>query len=111
MMKDCVKFYMRSKNTMRTTFFITGQRVCLTTGTWTSIQNINYMCVTGHFIDPNLKYQKRILAFCQVSDHKGQTIARDLEECLVEWGILGMLTISVDNATTIEWFKRKNSGK
>jgi hypothetical protein len=46
-----------------------------------------------------------------VSDHKGQTITKKLEECLVEWGIHRMLTISVDNAsaneTAIDWFKNK----
>jgi len=46
-----------------------------------------------------------------VADHKGQTIARELEECLVEWGIHRILTISVDNAsandTVIDWFKKR----
>ena len=26
-------------------------RVCLTTDTWTSVQNLNYICLTAHFID------------------------------------------------------------
>jgi hypothetical protein len=98
-MKDCVKIYMRSKNTMRTKFLMIGQRICLTTDMWTSIQNMNYLCVTEHFIDRSWIYQKRILAFCQVSDHKRQTIARELEQCLVELWIVEMLTILVDNAT------------
>jgi hypothetical protein len=72
---------------------------------------MSYMYITGHFIDPNWTYHKRILAFCQVSDYKGQTIAKELEECLVEWGIHRMLTILVDNAsaneTAIDWFKKK----
>jgi hypothetical protein len=107
-MKDCLKLYIKDKNTLKNTFLTTGQRVCLTTDTWTSVQNMSYMCVTGHFIDPNWTYHKRILAFRRVSDHKGQTIAKELEECLVEWGIHRMLTISVDNAsaneTAIDWF-------
>jgi hypothetical protein len=74
---------------------------------------MSYMCIIGHFIDPNWTYHKRILAFRRVSDHKGQTIAKELEECLVEWGIHRMLTISVDNAsaneTAIDWFKKKTS--
>jgi len=28
-----------------------GHRVCLTMDTWTSIQNLNYMSLTCHFID------------------------------------------------------------
>jgi hypothetical protein len=85
-MKDCVKLYLKNKNTMKTKFFMTGQRVCLTTDTWTSIQNMNYMSILGHFIDHTWKYHKRILSFHQVSDHKGQTIVRELEQCLMELG-------------------------
>jgi len=60
MMKDCVKMFINLKNTIKTEFLMTGQRVCLTTDTWTSIQNMNYMCITGHFIDQSRKYHKRI---------------------------------------------------
>jgi hypothetical protein len=81
-MRDCVKLYMQTKETMKTKFLKTGQKVCLTTGTWTEIQNMNYMCITRHFIDPSWKYHKRILAFHQVSNHKGLTIAKELEQCL-----------------------------
>ena len=63
MMKDCFKLYIKDKNTLKNTFFITGQMVCLTTDTWTSVQNMSYMCVTGPPIDPNWTYHKRILAF------------------------------------------------
>ena len=30
-MKDCLKLYIKDKNTLNNTFLITGQRVCLTT--------------------------------------------------------------------------------
>jgi hypothetical protein len=112
-MKDCLKLYIKNKNTLKNTFLTTGQRVCLITNPWTSIQNMSYMCVTGHFIYPNWTYHKRILAFRRVSDHKGQTIVKELEECLVERGIHRMLIISVDNAsaneTAIDWFKKKKN--
>jgi hypothetical protein len=52
-MKNCLKLYINDKNTLKNTFLITGQRICLTTNTWTLVQNMSYMCVTGHFIDPN----------------------------------------------------------
>jgi hypothetical protein len=62
----------------------TVQRVCLTTDTWTSIQNINYMYITAHFIDPKWTLHKRLLALRQVADPKDTAIGRELEECLVE---------------------------
>jgi hypothetical protein len=43
-MKDCLKLYIKDKNTLKNTFLIIGQRIYLTTDTWTSIQNMNYMC-------------------------------------------------------------------
>jgi hypothetical protein len=87
MIMDCVKLYLMNKNVMKTEFLMTGQRVCLTTDTCTSIQNMNYMYITRHFIDHTWKYHKRILPFRQMSNHNGQTIARELEQCLVN-GVL-----------------------
>ncbi|XP_023911292.2 zinc finger BED domain-containing protein RICESLEEPER 2-like [Quercus suber] len=77
-----------------------GCRVCLTTNTWTSIQNLNYMSLTGHFIDDDWRLYKRILNFYQVEDHKGETIGREIEMCLREWGINGIFTLIVDNASS-----------
>ncbi|XP_050277953.1 zinc finger BED domain-containing protein RICESLEEPER 2-like [Quercus robur] len=77
-----------------------GRRVCLTMDTWTSIQNLCYMSLTGHFIDDDWKLHKRILNFCQVEDHKEETIGRKIELCLREWGISGIFTLTVDNASS-----------
>ena len=66
-----------------------GFRVCLTTDTWTSIQNLNYMCLTCHFIDDAWKLHKRILNFCQVEDHKVETIGRRIEMSLCERVLMG----------------------
>ncbi|KAK3175492.1 hypothetical protein Dsin_032587 [Dipteronia sinensis] len=74
-------------------------RVCLTTDTWTSIQNINYMVVTAHFIDYDWQLHKRILSFSQIVDHKGDSIGKCIENVLIEWGIDKVFTITVDNAT------------
>ncbi|XP_058189242.1 zinc finger BED domain-containing protein RICESLEEPER 2-like [Rhododendron vialii] len=91
--------------------FLKGRRICLTTDTWTSIQNLNYMCLTAHFIDDDWKLQKRILNFCQIEDHKGVTIGKKIESLLLEWNIDGIFTLTVDNAssnaTAIEYLKRK----
>ncbi|KAL5744308.1 hypothetical protein ACOSP7_027168 [Xanthoceras sorbifolium] len=74
-------------------------RVSLTTDTWTSIKNINYMVVTAHFIDSDWQLQKRILSFTQIGDHKKDSIGRSIENILLEWGIEIVFTITVDNAT------------
>ncbi|GER35061.1 BED zinc finger [Striga asiatica] len=85
--------------------------VCLTTDTWTSIQNINYMVITAHFIDSNWNMHKRVLNFCVIPNHQGITIGKILEKCLQDWSIKKILTISVDNASAnkvaIDYMRRK----
>jgi hypothetical protein len=53
MMRDCVRLYMSEKEKLRAMFLTSDIRVCLTTDSWTSVQNLNYMCITAHFIDIN----------------------------------------------------------
>jgi hypothetical protein len=47
--RDCLKIYLVEKEKLKKA--LKDQRLCLTTDTWTSIQNINYMCLTAHWID------------------------------------------------------------
>ncbi|KAF7127947.1 hypothetical protein RHSIM_Rhsim11G0015000 [Rhododendron simsii] len=56
MAKQIMVMYEDEKKTLKHTL---NQRVCLTTDTWTSVQNLNYMCLTGHFIDENWRYLER----------------------------------------------------
>ena len=48
--RDCLRLYIREKESLRKVL-MAGQRVCLTTDTWTSIQNLNYLCLIAHYID------------------------------------------------------------
>ena len=88
--------------------------VCLTTDTWTSCQNINYMVITAHFIDASWTLHKRVLKFCVIPNHSGITIGKILENALIEWGIERVLTISVDNASAnkiaIDYVRRRIKG-
>ena len=45
------------------------------------------MVIIAHFVDAAWQLKKLIMGFKYVMDHKGQTIAIVLLECLVEWGI------------------------
>ena len=56
------------------------------------------MCLTGHYIDCDWKLQKRILNFCIVPNHKGETIGKIIEQCLHGWGVDKVFTVTVDNA-------------
>ena len=69
------------------------------------------MSLTAHFIDDDWKLHKRILNFCVISNHKGDTIGKLVESCLIEWGIERVFTITVDNASSndvaINYLNRK----
>ena len=57
------------------------------------------MCLTAHFINDNWTLHKKILNFCQVVDHKDETIGRKIETSLLDWGIERVFTITIDNAS------------
>ena len=82
--RDILQLYKKTKKDLTDFFVSSHQRVCLTTDTWTSAQNLCYMCLTAHFIDDNWTLHKKILNFCQVADHKGETIGRQIETCLLD---------------------------
>ena len=47
-----------------------------------SLQRINYMVITTHFVDNDWKLHKKILNFCAISTHKGDDIALVHGKCL-----------------------------
>ncbi|WOG87427.1 hypothetical protein DCAR_0206652 [Daucus carota subsp. sativus] len=98
--RDIMKLYNSEKAKLRDYFVRNSQRVSLTSDTWTSIQNVCYLVLTSHFIDNEWKMQKRILNFCQIGNHKGETIGKAIEACLKEWGIDKVFTITLDNASS-----------
>ncbi|OAY60648.2 hypothetical protein MANES_01G057350v8 [Manihot esculenta] len=87
------------------------QRVSLTTDIWTSLQRINYMCITAHFIDNDWKLHKRIINFCPISSHKSEEVGKAIETCLLEWGLDKVFIVTIDNASSndvaISYLKKK----
>ena len=49
--RDVFQLFLGEKKKLKDFFVAKKQRVCLTTDTWTSIQNNNYVSLTAHFID------------------------------------------------------------
>ena len=98
--RDIYQMYLDEKVSLRNV--MSKERISITTDTWTSIQNINYMCVTVHWIDSE---------WSQITDHKGETIGEEVEACLNDWGIHMLFAVIVENAATnnsaIEYLLRK----
>lgn len=109
--RDCYKLYFDEKNKLKTYFKTSGQRLTLTTDTWTSNQRLTYMCLTGHYIDDDWKLHKVILNFILCPSHKGDEVGLLLDKCLLDWGNDKVFAITIDNAsfndTTIAYLKRR----
>ncbi|CAN0847273.1 Zinc finger BED domain-containing protein RICESLEEPER 2, partial [Linum grandiflorum] len=99
--EDCLKLFLDEKDKLITYFASKCRgRVSLTTDCWTSIQNLNYLCLTAHFIGEDWKLHKKILSFPRIYSHKGYDIASVVAACLEEWNILSVFSITVDNASS-----------
>ncbi|KAF2304059.1 hypothetical protein GH714_026722 [Hevea brasiliensis] len=112
--RDCYDLYMEERKKLKNYFQNSNQRVCITTDTWTSLQRINYMCITVHYVDDNWTLHKKILNFCPITSHKGDDIGMAVESCLLNWGIKRVFTVTVDNASSndvaIAYLKKKIVG-
>jgi len=49
--------------------------------------------LTTHFIDNDWRYQKWIISFSIIPNHKGETMGRKVEEVLREWGVRNVSTL------------------
>lgn len=98
--RDCFDLFDEEKHKLMNLFKETQQRVCLTTDTWTSVQRINYMVITAHWIDTKWTLHKRIINFCPISSHRGEDLAKAIGKCLHEWGLHRIFTVTVDNASS-----------
>ena len=111
--RHCYNAYMEAKLKLKNIFMhhCQSQRVSLTTDSWTSIQRINYMCITTHYIDTEWKLNKKIISFVPVTSHRGENIAKSLEICLLDWGVKQIFTMTVDNASSndnaLGFYKKK----
>ncbi|KAF5933416.1 hypothetical protein HYC85_029587 [Camellia sinensis] len=84
---DCVPTYDIEKKKFKILSKIVN-RISITTNLWKSGKKIQYMVVTGPFIDIDWKLQNCVLNFCNVPPlHTGVNIMNALYKCLVEWDI------------------------
>uniref|UniRef100_A0A803QCF8 Transposase n=1 Tax=Cannabis sativa TaxID=3483 RepID=A0A803QCF8_CANSA len=98
--RDIMNLYLREKKNLRAIVVKKKKGVCLTTDTWRSCQNLDYVCLTAHFIDDSWVLHKKILSYCVVPNNKGDTLGKAIEQCLLDWGLERVFTITVDNSSS-----------
>ncbi|KAL4367977.1 hypothetical protein GQ457_05G008170 [Hibiscus cannabinus] len=109
--RDCYIIFIEERSKLKDIFSKLSSRVCLTTDTWTSGQNLGYMCLMAHFIDDQWRFHKKIINFFPILGHSGEIIGKSIEKCLNEWNLRKILTVTVDNASsndvTIQYLRRR----
>nr|GMC69029.1 zinc finger BED domain-containing protein RICESLEEPER 2-like [Ipomoea batatas] len=94
--RDVVELYLKEKALLKS--MISESRVSFTTDIWTAATTVSYMVITAHYIDVNWQLHRKIISFKPISNHKGETIVEQFENCLIDWDIKKVFTITVDNA-------------
>ncbi|KAL0352470.1 UNVERIFIED_CONTAM: Zinc finger BED domain-containing protein DAYSLEEPER [Sesamum calycinum] len=74
--RDCYKLFFDEKRKLINYFKSSGQRISLTTDTWTSNQRLTYMCLTAHYIDSDWKMHKDGLKELNDSIERVRTVVR-----------------------------------
>lgn len=77
--------------------------ICLTTDCWTSVNNENFMAITGHFIDENMTLQSICIECEEFGErHTALNISRQLRKTIEAWNISHKVTVIVsDNAANV----------
>ncbi|KAK4431766.1 hypothetical protein Salat_0938700 [Sesamum alatum] len=97
----CINVYESEKKKLKS-LLNNVNKINLTTDCWKSKnQKIEYMVITGHWIDESWQLQKRVLNFVHIPPpRRGLEIANAIWLYLEGWGIESKIhTISVDNAS------------
>lgn len=98
--RHCYSVFLEERKVLKDAFAKLSSSICLTSDTWTSIQNSNYMCVTAHFIDSDWTLHKKIINFCVIPSHSGKVLGFALDKCLSEWDLKNVLSVTLDNASS-----------
>lgn len=96
--QDCVAIFLREKQNLLN--FICGipGRVSLTLDLWTTDQTLSYILLTGHFIDTEWNFHRRIVSVFMVPypDSDG-AFNQVVSACLADWHLKNrLLTLTMD---------------
>ncbi|XP_042472525.1 zinc finger BED domain-containing protein RICESLEEPER 2-like [Zingiber officinale] len=72
---------------------------------WKSIADMDYVCLTCHYVDNDWKLQKKIINFFPLGPSElGQDVSKTIMERLQEWNIDGKLcVVLLDNCSTSDF--------
>ncbi|XP_078155203.1 transcription initiation factor TFIID subunit 4b-like [Carex rostrata] len=99
LINDCVEEFKAEIEVSLKEFEGLDSCVSFTSDIWTSSVNLDYLCITSHYIDKSFNFKKKITSFKQIPyPHTGLTVASLIEKILIDWKLDGKIfTITRDN--------------
>jgi hypothetical protein len=93
-----------SRNELKLLLYETCVSISLSLDVWTSINNISFLGVIGHWIGPDFQYYERLIDFIELSERgTAENIANLIIPSLNEFALSPkMLSITTDNASNNE---------
>ncbi|XP_040987029.1 zinc finger BED domain-containing protein RICESLEEPER 1-like isoform X1 [Juglans microcarpa x Juglans regia] len=86
--KAFVEIYEKEKLKVYETINKLHGRINLCVEMWSSHENIEYLCLTAHYIDEDWKLQKKILNFVTLdSSHTEDMLPEVINKCVMDWDV------------------------
>ncbi|CAN6558346.1 unnamed protein product [Malus baccata var. baccata] len=84
----CMEIYRKEKHQVYEMINSLHGRINLSVEMWSSPENVEYLCLTAHYIDEDWKLQKKILNFVTLdSTHTEDLLSEVVIKCLMDWDI------------------------
>ncbi|XP_040989126.1 zinc finger BED domain-containing protein RICESLEEPER 1-like isoform X2 [Juglans microcarpa x Juglans regia] len=84
----CMEIYEKEKLKMYEAVNQLHGRINLCVEMWSSLENVEYLCLTAHYIDEDWKLQKKILNFVTLdSSHTEDMLSEVINKCLMDWDV------------------------
>ncbi|KAM2901903.1 hypothetical protein FF1_007843 [Malus domestica] len=84
----CMEIYRKEKRQVYEMINSLHGRINLSVEMWSSPENVEYLCLTAHYIDEDWKLQKKILNFVTLdSTHTEDLLSEVVIKCLMDWDI------------------------
>ncbi|XP_038898440.1 zinc finger BED domain-containing protein RICESLEEPER 1-like [Benincasa hispida] len=85
---SCMEIYQKEKEKIFETINRLQGRINVSVEMWSSSENIDYLCLTAHYIDEDWKLQKKLLNFVTLdSSHTEDMLSDVIIKCLMDWDI------------------------
>ncbi|XP_024968219.1 zinc finger BED domain-containing protein RICESLEEPER 2-like [Cynara cardunculus var. scolymus] len=101
---DCLTIYAKERQKVFELVRTLNGRISLAVGTWSSPENVEYLCLTANYIDEHWKLQKKLLNFLTLDSSQTEDALSELViKCLMDWDVdRKLFSMTLDDCFTYD---------